>query len=258
MNTTLIEQLIISTIVIFSTVILYYLIKRTTNKILKLKKTKKQDTLKNFILNIVRFSMIVIDILVILEIFGYNTTTLIASLGVVGVVAGLAVKDILEDFIAGAGLVLDDTYNIGDWVTINNFKGEIIDVGMRNTRIKAYSGDVLIINNGSITQVINHSIENINVIVDVKVSFNEDQKKVEKVLKAYCLKMNEEIKELKKDIDYLGIEKINDSFLEYRIVAEVKNGTQFEVNRLINKTLKEQLDKNNIEIPYEQLVVHNG
>ncbi len=260
MNAFTIENIIIVIAIIFATMALYYLIKKSTNKLLNIKKinNKKQETMKNFILNIIRYVFICIDILIILEVFGVDTNAILASLGIVGLVIGLAVKDMIEDFVAGAGIVLDDTYNIGDWVTINNFKGEVIDVGMRNTRLKSYVGDVLIINNGSINSIINHSIESVTVIIDVKVSFSQDNDKIESILSKYCQKMTTQIENLKNDIKFLGIENIKDSFLEYRITAEVKNGSQFEIKRQLYKTLKDELDKNKIEIPYEHMVIYNG
>ena len=81
-------------------------------------------------------------------------------------VIGLAFQGILKDIIAGISLIFENSYNIGDTVTINNFKGEVIYMGMKSTKIKAATGEVLIINNGSITEVINHTIENSLAVVD--------------------------------------------------------------------------------------------
>ncbi len=253
------QELVLSLIVVFLGIVTYSVLKNIVRKIINFKNinVKKQETFTSFFVNIIRYVIFIIVVLILLEIFGVDTAAIIASLGVVGVVAGLAVKDLLQDFVSGVALVLDDTYNIGDWVTINAFKGEVTDIGMRNTRVKSYTGEVLIINNGSITSVVNHSIEDILIIVDVKISFNEDSKKVEKVLTKYCEDMKDKVSSLKGEMSFLGLEEIDDSFLVYRIVLEVTNGTQFEEKRKILKTLKEELNKNNIVIPYQQLVIHN-
>ena len=249
---------IITVIIIF---IFYKILKRLIERLFNFKtkkiKHKKQVTLMNFFINVLRVICLIIAILIILEIYGVKTSAIIASLGAVTVVVGLAFQDILKDFIAGFSFIFEDSYNVGDWVTINNFKGEVISIGMKTTRIRAYEGEILIINNGSITQVINHTAANSLAIVDVNVSYDSDIDKVEKVLNDLCEKLKGTIKNLKGDITLLGIENLGDSAITFRLTAEVEAGTQYAVQRQIRKAVKLDLDKNKIEIPYNQLVVHN-
>ena len=241
--------------------IFYKLVKRIIKKIFNFKtkkiKHKKQITLMNFFINLARVICLIIAILIILEIYGIKTSMIVASLGAVTVVVGLAFQDILKDFIAGFSFIFEDSYNVGDWVTINGFKGEVVSIGMKTTRIRAYEGEILIINNGSITQAINHTAANSLAIVDVNVSYDSDIDKVEKVLNELCEELKYSIKNLKGDITLLGIEKLGDSAITFRLTAEVEAGTQYTVQRQIRKAVKLKLDKNKIEIPYNQLVVHN-
>lgn len=247
---------IITIIIMF---IFYKVIRRIIVRVFNVKtkkiKQKKQVTLMNFFINVLRVITLIITALIILEIYGFKTSTIVASLGAVTVVIGLAFQDILKDFIAGISFIFEDSYNVGDWVTINDFKGEVISIGMKTTRIRAYEGEILIINNGSITQVINHTAANSLAIVDVNVSYDSNIDKVEKVLNELC--QNIKLDNLKGNIELLGIEKLGDSAITFRITAEVEAGTQYSTQRKIRKEVKLILDKNNIEIPYNQLVVHN-
>ena len=247
---------IITIIIMF---IFYKVIRRIIIRVFNVKtkkiKQKKQVTLMNFFINVLRVITLIITALIILEIYGFKTSTIVASLGAVTVVIGLAFQDILKDFIAGISFIFEDSYNVGDWVTINDFKGEVISIGMKTTRIRAYEGEILIINNGSITQVINHTAANSLAIVDVNVSYDSDIDKVEKVLNELC--QNIKLDNLKGNIEVLGIESLGDSAITFRITAEVEAGTQYSTQRKIRKEVKLILDKNNIEIPYNQLVVHN-
>ena len=247
---------IITIIVMF---ILYKIIRRIIVKLFNFKtkkiKQKKQATLMNFFINVLRVVFLILAALIILEIYGFKTSAIVTSLGAVTVVIGLAFQDMLKDFISGISFIFEDSYNVGDWVTINNFKGEVISIGMKTTRIKAYGGEILIINNGSITQVINHTAANSMAVVDVNVSYDSDIDKVEKVLNDLC--KNIKLDNLKGKIEVLGIENLGDSAITFRISAEVEAGTQYSVQRTLRKEVKLILDKNNIEIPYNQLVVHN-
>ena len=248
-------------ITIFVMFVLYKIIKRIIKRLFNFKtkkiKQKKQITLMNFFINVARIVVLIFASLIILEIYGVKTSAIIASLGAVTVVIGLAFQDILKDFIAGFSFIFEDSYNVGDWVTINDFKGEVISIGMKTTRIRAYGGEILIINNGSITHVINHTASNSLAIVDVNVSYDSDIDKVEEVLNNLCETLKENIETLKGDINLLGIEDLGDSAITFRMTAEVEAGTQFNVQRIMRKAVKLELDKNKIEIPYNQLVVHN-
>ena len=241
---------IITIIVMF---VIYKILKRVIKRIFNIKtnkiKHKKQKTLMNFFLNVAMFVCFVIGIVIILGIYGVETNAIVTSLGAVTVVVGLAFQNILKDFIAGISFIFEDSYNVGDWVTINNFKGEVVNVGLRTTRIRAYSGEEFIINNGSISSVINYTIDRAMAIVDFNIAYDSDIDLVENVLDNLCKKLKKEIKSLKGDITSLGVEKLNDSSLTFILVAEVEAGTQYEVQRQMRKAIKIELDKNNIKRP---------
>ena len=241
--------------------VFYRILKRIIRKIFNFKTKKikynKQITLMNFFINAARIVCFIIAIVVILGIYGVETGAIITSLGAVTVVLGLAFQDLLKDFIAGISFILEDSYNVGDWVTINGFKGEVVSLGMRATRIKAYEGQILIINNGSITEVINHNAADSLAIVDIRIPYEEDNEKIEAVLNSLCLKMQDNLPNLKGEVSLLGIEKLDNNALVYRITALVESGEQFAVQRDMRKQIKLELDKNNIKIPYEKLVIQN-
>lgn len=259
-----VEKIISVLIVLFLSLIFYAIIKRVIRKIFSIKlmhlpgsdfNPKKQETLSVFFINIAKYSIMVISFLMVLSIFGYDTNAIIASLGVFGVVIGLALNDLLQDFIAGVGLIMDGTYSVGDTITINDFRGEVVALGMKTTRLKGYSGDVLIINNGSITSVVNHSLENMNVVVDVSFSFDIDVLDYEETLQKFCVEFkNPEILE---GVNLLGVNSISDNVV-FRIQCTVNNGKQFEVSRIMKKELVNFLGDNNMVISYPNLVVRNN
>lgn len=237
--------------------LIYFIFKKIIKKVLSSADNRKK-TLISLITNVIKYFFFIVAILMILNIYGVDTTALITSLGVVGLVAGLALQDILKDFLAGIAIITENQYQIGDIVTINGFKGEILSLGMKTTKLKDYNGDVKFISNGTITEVINHSISSSRAIINLSINYSEDINKVEKVLNNLFEKLNKEIKELKSDIQILGIEDLGESSVVIKIIADTKPMKHYDVERILRKKIKEELDKNNIEIPYNQLVVHNG
>ena len=63
-------------------------------------------------------------------VWGVDTKALVASLGVIGVVAGLAMQDILKDFLAGFSIIIDNEFDVGDNIQIGTFRGDVIELGM--------------------------------------------------------------------------------------------------------------------------------
>ena len=249
---------IITIIVVF---VFYKILNRIIKKIFNFKTKKikhnKQLTLMNFFTNVARVICLIIAAVIILGIYGVETSAIITSLGAVTVVLGLAFQDLLKDFIAGISFIFEDSYNVGDWVTINGFQGEVVSLGMKTTRIKAYEGQILVINNGAITEVINHNAANSLAIVDVRISYEADTEKVEEILNNLCLRLQNELDKLTGEIQLLGIQELNESALVFRITAEVAAGEQYAIQREIRKQVKLELDKHKIKVPYNQLVVHN-
>ena len=118
-----------------------------TKKRLTTKEEKRTITVVSLITNIIKYIIILIDVIIILGIYGIPTTSIIASLGAVGVVLGLALQDTLKDFVSGFFMITENQYRMGDWVDIGNFQGEVINIGLKTTQIRAYTGEVKIISN---------------------------------------------------------------------------------------------------------------
>jgi len=243
--------------------VLYVFFKNTIDKILNIRHKnvnvdiKKINTLKSLFTNILKYILIFIGIIVILNAFGIKTSTLITGLGVVGVVVGLALQDILKDLFAGIFIIIENQFSVGDTVEIDGFKGEVISLGLKTTRIKKYTGEINIISNRNINYIINYSKENTLEMIDISVAYEEDVEKVEKILSDICTKLQKEIKDIK-ELVVLGIEELADSYVTFRLSVVTKPMQHFTIKREILKRVKCAFDENNIKIPYPQLEVHNG
>jgi len=100
-----------------------------------------------FITRLVLWSIILI---LVLDQFGFNVTTLIASLGVGGVAVALAVQNILGDLFASLSIALDKPFVIGDFIVVGDVVGTVEHVGLKTTRIRALSGEQIVVANGDL------------------------------------------------------------------------------------------------------------
>jgi small conductance mechanosensitive channel len=194
----------------------------------------------------------------ILEVFGVDTKSLVASLGVIGVVLGLALQDTLKDFLSGFNIIFENQFDVGDNVKIGTFRGEVISLGLKTTKVKAFTGEVLIVSNRNIIEVINYSMNNSLALIDILVSSSTKVSEVEKILEKLIKKLSKEIEGLISEITLVGVTNITANSIDLRLTVETEPLKNFEVERIIRREVKIELDKHGIDMPYQQMVVHNG
>ena len=237
---------------------IYICIKTTVRKISKMHihgvQDKRKNTVVSLVNNIIKYIIAVLVILAILNTFGFDTTGVLASIGVAGVIIGFALQDVVADFLSGISIVFDNQYTVGDFIEINGFKGEVIALGLQTTKIKSFSGEVKIISNSDFKEVINYSMYNKVQFIDIFVSYDTDIDKLEKVLNKIKPDI-ENIKGVIGNIELLGLDSFEASSLVYKIKVTSKYSDHFRIKREINKLIKETFKKNNIEIPYNKLDV---
>lgn len=215
---------------------------------------KRKNTVVTLFKNIIKYVIAVIVIILILDIYGVNTTSLIASLGVATAIIGLAFQDTIKDFLAGVFLVFDNAYAVGDWIKVNDFTGEVISLGLKTTKVRAYTGEIKIFSNSSFSEVINYSFEHSKILVYLPVHYETSMEKLEKVLLEI-----KAVVEKEKDIysmELLGIDEFGDSSINYAIVVECVPMTHIGAKRKVLGLIKKKFDEEGIVIPYNQIDVH--
>lgn len=248
-------------VIIIASLIFYNIGKLVISKILVSGKNsyevKKRKTVVSIIESVYKYLVFLIAIIFTLELYGIDTANIIAGLGIAGVIAGLALQDTLKDIIGGISIIMDNYYVVGDYININNFTGQVIEFGLKSTKVKNFNGEVLIFANRSVDKIINISQKKANLIINIPTAYEEKTAKVERILN----KLVEEIKNFEHVYDnssYLGITELGSSAIIYTLAIECSQEQQWEVKRKVLKLVKDTYDKEKIKIPYEQVEVHNG
>ena len=261
MEKILTKEVITTICIILFAVLFYMAIKQLISRVF-LKKArhhsnKKALTLLTILTNVVKYIILVIALLMILATWGVDTKALVASLGVAGAVAGLAMQDLIKDFIGGADILTEDQFKVGDNIQIGNFRGNVIYLSMKITKIRAYTGEVKIIANRNISEVINYSIMSAICVVDIGLSYDNKVDQAEKVLQTAIENASKKVNYLKKPVTILGIEELNNDSVVYRVEAEVSAMKNFEFNRILLKEVLKEAEANNLTLSYNKVDVHN-
>ena len=215
---------------------------------------KKKTTITSLIKNIIKYIIAAIIIIMILNVYGINTSSLIAGLGIVGVVLGLAFEDLVKDLIAGISIIFDNHYEVGDYISVNGFMGEVISVGLKTTKVKAYSGEVKIISNSAFNEVINYSMNDYKLLLSIPISYNQNIKTFENKI----MEIEKDLLNIDgvKGLNLLGIDSYNESSMSYIIEITCKAMSQYKVRRQGLKIIKNKLDSEKISIPYNVIDIN--
>lgn len=261
----LIEKIIFSIVIIFIAILIYKVFKYLIDKIINVsnekiskESKKKLNTIKILIFNIIKYVVITISILFILSKFGVNVTSIVAGLGITTALIGLAFQDLAKDIIAGVSIIIENQYEIGDYIEVNGFMGEVIFIGLKNTKIRNFKGATYIIANRNMDKVINYSLYNSRAVVDIDIDYMYNPDEIINLLEKFSLEVSKNVPYSKNKIEVLGLSELNASSVRYTLIQEVEKTKYTPAERFIKKELKKYLDKNNIKIPFDQIEVHNG
>ena len=228
-----------------------YKIKSTRNK-------KRHNTLMTVVIDIIKIVIVTFVILSILTVYGIDVAAALAGLGIASVLIGLAFQDLFKDVIVGFFIIIEDQFSVGDTIEVGGFKGEVLHVGMKSTKIKKFDGPIMIIANRNIDKVINYTNTESMAIVDIPVAYEEDIDHVEKLLTDLAKKLNKKLEYLKGEIEVWGVEDLDSSAVVIRMAVKTEVLQHFGVQRKIRKEVKNLFNKEGIKIPYPQVEVHNG
>lgn len=121
--------------------------------------TGRAYTLRSLALNVYGYILIFVFIVMILDLFHYNPSALIAGAGVVGLAVGFGAQGLVSDIVTGFFILLEKQIDVGDYITVAGYSGIVEQVGLRTTQIRSFDGTLHYLPNRGITNVSNHSRE---------------------------------------------------------------------------------------------------
>lgn len=151
-----IASLIDNIIINFISKLVRSIVKKTGEKNSKIS-SQKATTLVNALNSVLHFIVWTVALVTILPEFSINIAPLLAGLGLAGLALGMGVRDVIQDYISGFIILLEDQYRVGEEARIADIRGEIIDLNLRKTIIKDQEGTLHFISNRQIKISSNYS-----------------------------------------------------------------------------------------------------
>ena len=199
--------------------------------------------------------------LMILSELNINIGPLLAGAGIVGVALGFGAQYVVRDFLSGLFLILENQYRVGDVVCINDTCGSVENISLRMTVLRDLDGMVHNIPNGQINKASNLSKEFARVNLSLGIDYRSNLEKVIKVVNQVGRQLSEDSQWKDKIIkapQFLRVDDFADSAIIIKILGETKPLQQWDVTGELRKRLKIAFDSEDIEIPFNQIVVHQA
>lgn len=216
---------------------------------------KRKKTIAKVTLSIIRYTVGILSILIVLAIWGVNIFPALAGLGIMGLVIGLGAQKFINDLIAGFFIIFEQHFDVGDTVEVKGFKGQVSDIGLKTTRIRNWKGDVMILANGEVTNIINYSRNTSVAVVEFGITYRENIQQVIDLLNKELLVLRQKFPQIIENPTVVGVTSLEASSVTLRAIAKCENEQHYAVERGMRQLIRELLDANQIEVPFPQVIV---
>ncbi|MDP2425560.1 MAG: mechanosensitive ion channel family protein [Candidatus Izemoplasmatales bacterium] len=220
------------------------------------KHSQRAQTVGALFASIIKYSSVVVALFLILSAWNVQTQTLLAGAGILGLALSFGAQSLIEDVISGLFIIFERQFQVGDVIQIGDFRGTVVEIGIRATKFEDINGDIKILNNSDIRGAMNTSSHLSPAICDVSISYKEDIKRVESILIPAMLEIKKQIPDIVEGPIYKGVQALGESSVVIRIYSKTHDLKKYQVTRDLNRAIKLLFDENQIQIPFPQLVVH--
>ncbi|HEY0417897.1 MAG TPA: mechanosensitive ion channel domain-containing protein, partial [Acetobacteraceae bacterium] len=183
---------------------------------------------------------VVVGLMVLSEI-GVNIAPLLAGAGVIGIAIGFGSQKLVQDVITGLFLLLENTMQVGDVVTLASLSGTVENLSVRTIRLRAVDGAVHIVPFSAVTTVTNMTRDFAYAVVDVSVGLNEEPDRITGVLQGIAREMRAEDRwapVVSADLEVMGVEKFLDNAWVLRVRLRTTASQRWAVTRELNRRIK--------------------
>lgn len=246
--------LIIAIIVLVVGILLSRLISRLVSKAMK--RSNVEDSARTFLVSVIKTALYVLVIIMALSVLNVPMSSIITVLGAAGLAVSLALQNCLTNLCGGFIILFSKPFASGDMVEIDGTLGIVESIGVLYTKMKTFDGKSILIPNGKVSdaKLINYT-ETPTRRIDLKydISYTASYEKARQIIMTAVMENNMILSE---PAPIIRMSSHNESSVSVDVLVWVNNGDYNEVRYTLNEQVKSLFDRNNIEIPFNQLDVH--
>ena len=223
-----------------------------------MEKSNRAKTVITLLDGIIKYGSAITLIFLILQAFGVNTTAIWESVGILTLIVGLGAQSLIADIIAGIFIIFEDEYSVGEIVSIDDFRGTVTEIGIRATKVLDIEGNIKIINNSDIKNVVNLSRELSLAVVDCEFPYDVPLEFVEKLLKDNLSAFKDSIPDIVDGPFYKGVSGYGSSNVAVKLVARCSEENRYQVQRDLLREYRQLFVQNGIDLSFDQVVINQA
>ncbi|MFI5754672.1 mechanosensitive ion channel family protein [Streptomyces sp. NPDC051569] len=215
------------------------------------RRRQRSEAIGSVLRSVTSFLILGTAALMMLGALNINLAPLLASAGVAGVALGFGARNLVTDFLSGVFMILEDQYGVGDTIDAGVASGEVIEVGLRVTKLRGDNGEIWYVRNGEVKRIGNLSQGWATAAVDVVVRPSEDLERVRTVITQAAETMAKDDpwnERLWGPVDVLGLDSVLLDSMTVRLSAKTMPGQALRVERELRWRIKHAFDEEGIRI----------
>ena len=221
-------------------------------------KNKKAATIFSLVRSLIKWAAIITAVFIVLTAWGADMKNIVISMGILALIIGLGCQTLISDIVAGIFLVADNAFEVGDIVVVDDFRGTVVEIGLKSTKIEDAGGNIKIISNSNISSMVNLTDSLSLAIVEISIPYEENLSRTETLLIQHLKDMQKRIPAIVEGPYYKGVEDMADSAVILKVIAKVKEEDRFQATRDMKRDIYIFLNDNAITVPYPQLTITQG
>lgn len=222
---------------------------------------KRYDTLAITFRRLASVAIWITAFVVVLGHYGINYSALLTGAGAIGIVFGIAGKDIIMDLYVGITALVEDQYRVGDVIVVDqDHAGTVEDITLRTVKLRDIDGNVHIVPHSMARAIINKTFDYSNVNIEVSVAYSSNLDVVKGLIDSVGKELAEDEQWSRKflePIQYKTLLQYDKTQVTLRAQGKVKSGEQWGISSEYRQRIMAALDENNIEIPLGQNVLRS-
>ncbi len=229
-------------------ILTFYFSKRL-NRGFRAKDDKHAKTITKMVSNIATFLLVVVLAVVVMGELGVDIATIIASAGIVGLAIGFGAQELIKDLISGFFIIAERVFSVGETVVYGDFRGTVINIGLRTTTIENILNETLVVNNSDIRKIVNVGRKNSARFVRFKVAYGTDLKYFGDEFIDYLNTVSSKYDKLIGVPTFFGVSDTSSGGVTLMLMFTCVNGQQFALERALLGEIYEYCMKHNIGMP---------
>ncbi|MBR3240205.1 MAG: mechanosensitive ion channel family protein [Oscillospiraceae bacterium] len=211
---------------------------------------RRGETICRLLGSVMQYAVLIAVVYFSFSYLGFSPGAIVASVGVTALVVTLGARDMVTDMFAGIFIVLEDQFQVGDIVSIEDYRGVVKEIGIRSVKILGLGGDIRIFSNSAIRNVINKSHYMSTCYVDIRIAATEPFSHVKEIMDRELPAIGARCDKIIGTPVFIGVTNLAGfpGTITVGISAKCKEEDFLQVSRTLNSELVLLCEREHIEV----------